>query len=65
MPMRTNRRMLCLIAMVASLMPTIAAAQQQQRPLLDQVDGAIANGTFGDARALGKREIVTFEYLPA
>jgi cell division protein FtsN len=38
--------------MVASFMPTIAAAQQQQRPLLDQVDGAIANGTFSDARAL-------------
>lgn len=47
--MPTNRFATCVAVLFLSL-PTIAAAQQ--RPLLDQADGAISNGTFNDARAL-------------
>jgi cell division septation protein DedD len=49
MSMRINRILFSVIAL-ATFMP--AGAIAQQRPLLDQADGAISNGTFADARAL-------------
>jgi cell division septation protein DedD len=51
MCMRIDRMLLCCALVLA---PQSANAQQQ-RPLLDQADGAIANGTFSEARGLLER----------
>ena len=44
-----------ILALLVAAVPCTATAQQQPRPLLDQADGAISNGTFTEARSLLER----------